>query len=298
MQKLFQFKFYFMLIFLALFIVGCSDTTDEESSADTAEETEEVDTEEDATDDVPDNLIAIQGALDVEVSAALEQMDDYETEVHDNYTFYVGEIDGTPLVISRTEVGMVHAAASTATLIDTYDPELIINQGTAGGHNPDLDVFDIIIGTEVMNIGMYNTDHLGEGDGIKPKDWEMQPTRMREGDDMEMYDVFESDADLVETALGIADDYENGKVIEGKIGSADVWNREIDRINWFHEEHGTDGEEMEAAAVAQVAQNNDVPYLSVRIISNSEVSDDDTEDLETAGHYCMEFSIEIAKELN
>ncbi len=39
-----------------------------------------------------------------------------------------------------------------------------------------------------------------------------------------------------------------GEVVEGTIGSADVWNNELDRIQFFHERYGTSVEEMEAAS--------------------------------------------------
>lgn len=289
MDKIFKVRFFHLiLLFFALLVAGCADTSPEA----TEPETDDNDEQEEAA-----SPIAIQGALDVEVSAILDEMGEYEEETHNNYTFYVGEIDDIPIVVSRTEVGMVHAAAATTVLIEKYSPLAIINQGTAGGHDPELDVFDIVIGKKVMNIGMYHTDHLDEGDGIEPKEWKLTPTKMRENGEIEEYDSFTSTSDLVQIASSITDKYEHGKVVEGKIGSADVWNREIDRINWFHEEVGTDAEEMEAAAVVQVAQNNDIPYLSVRIISNSEVADDDTEDLETAGQYGAEFVVDIVREI-
>ncbi|SDN73949.1 Phosphorylase superfamily protein [Psychrobacillus sp. OK028] len=86
-------------------------------------------------------------------------------------------------------------------------------------------------------------------------------------------------------------------MVEGKIGSADFWNREIDRIRWFHQNAGTCAEDMEAFAVAQVAKIFNIPYLSIRTISNSEVSGDNIEDLKTAGHYCAEFTVEFIKTL-
>ncbi|MFP3488578.1 5'-methylthioadenosine nucleosidase, partial [Staphylococcus sp. SIMBA_130] len=77
---------------------------------------------------------------------------------------------------------------------------------------------------------------------------------------------------LLAAANEVKDDYQKGKVVEGTIGSADVWNNEIDRINWFHEKYGTSVEEMEGAAGAQIAQAYDVPFLGIRILSNNKVN--------------------------
>lgn len=239
--------------------------------------------------------IAVQGAMDVEISALLNEMNDYKEEKHGSYTFYVGKIGDIPVVVSRTEIGMVHAAASTTLLIEKYQPRIIINQGTAGGHDPNLRVFDTVIGTEVINIGNLRTEYLEEAQGMKPDAWIFMPTRMMENGKEKQYDSFQSDPELIKIALSVADKYKYGTVVEGKVGSADFWNREIDRIHWFHENAGTSVEEMEAAAAAQVAKGYNIPYLSVRTVSNSEVSVDDIEDLDTAGQYGAEFAVEIVK---
>jgi adenosylhomocysteine nucleosidase len=35
---------------------------------------------------------------------------------------------------------------------------------------------------------------------------------------------------LLKAALSVKDKYKNGKVVEGTIGSADLWNNEVNRI--------------------------------------------------------------------
>lgn len=241
--------------------------------------------------------IAVQGAMDVEVSVLLKEMGAYRQETHGNYTYYLGKINKIPVVISRTGIGMVNAAASTALLIENYHPKVIINQGTAGGHDPNLHVFDTVIGSEVMNIGRLTSEHLDAGQGIRPRSWKFTKTEMRENGKIKEYASFKSDPKLVKAALRVADKYKHGKVVVGKIGSTDFWNREVDRILWFHKTARTSAEEMEAASVAQVAKGFHIPFLSVRTISNSEVSGEKIEDLETAGHYCAEFAVEIVKVL-
>ena len=55
------------------------------------------------------------------------------------------------------------------------------------------------------------------------------------------------------------------------IGSGDWWNNELDRIAWLHGRFGTMAEEMEAAASAQICQAYGMPFLTVRILSNTAV---------------------------
>lgn len=241
-------------------------------------------------------LIAIQGAMDGEITVLLEAMKSYREEKIAQYSFFIGEIDTMPLIVSRTEIGMINATAATTLLIERYRPDVIINQGTAGGHDPQLNVFDTIIGKEVVHINSFVSTHMEKGEGMSPEKWVPMLTSVR-AEDGKLMDVslFKSDSEFVQIALGLAKEYSNGKVVEGRIGSADFWNREIDRINWFHQNFQTSGEEMEAYAVAQVAQAFNTRFLSIRTISNSEVTEEYIEDLEAAGRYCAEFSLLVAK---
>jgi len=243
-------------------------------------------------------LIAIQGAMDGEVIALLEAMETYKEEKFGTYSFYIGEIDSMPLIVSRSEIGMANAAASTTLLIDKYHPDVIINQGTAGGHDPNLRVFDTIIGEEIMHINSFMSPHRDKEEGMSPENWVWMHSFIREADGrLEEKFTFKSDSELVKAARDTVEEYTQGKVVVGKIGTADFWNREIDRIYWFHQNFHTSGEEMEAYAVAQIADAFKVPFLSIRTISNSEVTDDGIEDLDTAGRYCAEFSLQVAKKI-
>ncbi|GHI00215.1 5'-methylthioadenosine/S-adenosylhomocysteine nucleosidase [Neobacillus kokaensis] len=282
MNKRMTISFFAVMLISALLLAGFSSIKNENKKAGHEQKKTE-------------QPIAIQGAMDIEISALLKAMRNYKEEQIGNYTFYTGKIDKIPVVVSRTEIGMVNAAASTTLLIDKYHPKVIINQGTAGGHDPNIHVFDTVIGTEVMNIGSMRSEHLDDGEGMKPETWKFMATSIRENGKKVEYESFKSDPELVKAALSVANKYSHGKVVEGKVGSADFWNREVDRIQWFHEKAGTSVEEMEAASVAQVAKAFNIPYLSIRTVSNSEVSGDKIEDLETAGQYGAEFAVEIVK---
>ena len=74
---------------------------------------------------------------------------------------------------------------------------------------------------------------------------------------------------LMAAATASTSSYAEGHVVSGVIGSSDMWNSELDRIARFHEAYGTSAEEMEAAAAAQVAELNHVPFLAVRVLSNN-----------------------------
>ena len=62
-----------------------------------------------------------------------------------------------------------------ALAIDRYHPIAIINQGTAGGHDPNLRVGDIVIGTSAVSLGAFKTPHRLAGAGSSTLDWGPHP---------------------------------------------------------------------------------------------------------------------------
>ncbi|MBW5398912.1 5'-methylthioadenosine nucleosidase, partial [Brachyspira pilosicoli] len=105
--------------------------------------------------------------------------------------------------------------------------------------------------------------------------------------------AFHSDSDLVNIAKTI--NYTNGKVVEGTIGSADQWNRELERINMLHNKYNTSAEEMETVAAAQVAKAFNIPFIGIRILSNTDLHNEDFNP-ETA-IWCNNFTIDFIKSL-
>ncbi|MEG9295381.1 5'-methylthioadenosine/S-adenosylhomocysteine nucleosidase [Mangrovibacillus sp. Mu-81] len=221
--------------------------------------------------------IMIQGPMPIEAEKLADRLDDVKKEKSGSFIFYIGKLDGYPVIVAKTGKGMENTAAATAVAIEKYNPAAIINQGTSGGHDADLHVFDIVLGKRTVNLGSLKTGNLAEGEGIKPKNWIPMDLMASEGSagedpDAENIRYFEGDKQLLEAAKAVKDEYKKGKVVEGTIGSADVWNNEVDRINWFHEKYGTSVEEMEGAAGAQIAKAYDIPYLGIRILSNNKVN--------------------------
>ncbi|BCG59077.1 5'-methylthioadenosine/S-adenosylhomocysteine nucleosidase [Paenibacillus sp. URB8-2] len=227
--------------------------------------------------------IAVQGAMDMEVAYFLKQMGEYKTETFGSYNFYSGTIEGVPIVVSKTNIGMVNAASSTTLLIEKYHPKAIINQGTAGGHDPALHQFDIVVGAKAINYSWIESPHRDAGAGIDTGSWKVMPKPI------------EPDPELYKTAMSVADRYQHGKVVSGVIGTSDAWNKEIDRINQLHNTLGTSAEEMETASVAEVAKTFKVPFLGIRVLSNSELYGEDFAPV--SSDYCSEFVIEVIKKI-
>ncbi|MDD1779839.1 5'-methylthioadenosine/S-adenosylhomocysteine nucleosidase [Enterovibrio sp. ZSDZ35] len=241
--------------------------------------------------------ILIQGAMDIETNVLIAALENAKESERGSWTFWEGKINGHPIVISRTEIGLANAAASTTLGIELFNPKAIINQGTAGGHDPELYRGDIVVGARSFNMGAYKVAYTEKGKGIHPEKWENFDVVMRLRKEGELVNFSHYDADdaLLAHTLSYTDAYKHGKIVSGVIGTADEWNREVDRINWFHEKLGTSVEEMETSAAALVAEAYDVPFVSIRVLSNTDQHNQDF-DPATATH-CQEFVLDVVKGL-
>lgn len=240
--------------------------------------------------------VIIQGALDIETDHMVQKLKNVKTKKMGGWQFWEGTYEGYPIVISRTLMGMGNASAATALAIEHYHPKAIINQGTAGGHDPKLHVFDIVIGTSSINIGAFITPKKAVGEGSNALTWNksfnLLPQNNRPEEESRRL-IFQADAKLLAAAHQSQSRYNKGKVVDGVIGSADVWNNELDRINYFHTNYQTSIEEMETASAAQVASLYHVPFIGIRVLSNNLTNQDGYNP--NTGVACQDFVLDVAK---
>ncbi|MCC5800965.1 5'-methylthioadenosine/S-adenosylhomocysteine nucleosidase [Rossellomorea vietnamensis] len=233
-----------------------------------------------AKDKKEEQPILIQGPMPIEAEKFAGKLENVKEETSGSFVFYKGTVDNYPVIVAKTGKGMENTAAATAVAIEKYDPVAIINQGTSGGHDPALNVFDIVLGERTVNLGSLKTGNMADEEGIEPTAWKPMDLMASEGSagedpNAEKIRYYDGDEALLAAADAVKDTYKKGKVVEGTIGSADVWNNEVDRIQWFHEKYGTSVEEMEGAAAAQIAGAYDVPFLGIRVLSNNKTNGGD-----------------------
>jgi adenosylhomocysteine nucleosidase len=238
--------------------------------------------------------VMVQGALDVELQPLLTALEGRKVVQLDAWTFWTGRIGKRTVVISRTEVGPLNAAAATAIGIRYFQPRILINQGTAGGHNRALKLWDIVVGERSIDFSGVAQTHGDNGSGVRIARWQPMYNRLRiDGRDQVTFESFPSDESLVKAALRIP--YERGQVIAGNIGSAFHYSRELDYIDWVRRTYKTDSEDMESAFAAGVATAMHVPFVAVRIISDTEWEHPTFERI--AGEYCADFVVKMIQAL-
>ena len=238
--------------------------------------------------------ILLQGAMEVETDRLISLLDSPREDQAGPWRFVRGMLEGVPVVVSPTGIGMANAAAATALAVDRYRPAALLNQGTAGGHHPKLHRGDILVGARLLNMGAFSTPSRGAGEGTDPACWQLFPIEsFRPGEGWKERAFLDSDPWLLQAARQAARGWQGGRVEEGTIASADQWNREADRILWLWENWGSWAEDMETYAAAQVAAAWGVPFLGVRILSNHELHQEDYN--RTSGELCQEFVRRIVR---
>lgn len=232
--------------------------------------------------------IVCTGAMDAETLYLMGALADAEPVGLGPWKCVRGMLDGFPTVIVRTNQGMANAAAATALAIERFAPCAVLNQGTSGGHAPDLHTGDLVIGETVVNLGAWRTPDRPRGAGIDPVCGEPLGLEIANPDpgDGPKVTAFRADAALMRAAAAIP--WDRGRVVRGVIGSGDWWNNELDRIAWLHGRFDTMAEEMEAAASAQICQAYGMPFLTVRILSNTAVHGEPFD--ERTGEQCQKFA--------
>ena len=240
--------------------------------------------------------VVVQGAMDVETQHIIAHLTESHEEPFGPFRCVRGFYEGQPLVVSETQWGMANASALAALAIARYQPQAVISQGTAGAHDPALDVYDIVLGVRTANSSAWQSHYRAAGSGVDYRGlkklgvfaWDERQKAFTQ----EVY--HEGDAVLLAAARQAAASYRRGRVVEGTITTCDSWNCEVDRIAFLRESYGSLAEEMEGDAVAQVCQSFGVPFLDVRIISNSILRNQDPWDLGT-GSVCQDFVLALLR---
>ena len=240
--------------------------------------------------------LLIQGAMKVETSHIIEQLDALEEYRLGEWYFASGNYHDVPLAVSRTQWGLANAAATTALAMEFFHPCAVINQGTAGAHDPRLKNFDIVIGRETVNISAWKSHFRARGEGVDEEALDKLGVFAydKEARRFTQEVCHKADEELFRTALALRNSYEKGSVTEGVIGTADSWNCQVDRVLFLHDFYGTAVEEMEGDAVAQICQTYDVPFLTIRVVSNTVFAGDVDWDL-AVGAALQEYVLAVAE---
>ena len=197
------------------------------------------------------NKIAIIGAMPQEVEILFGLMLEPKTTEIANCKIFEGKINNRPVAVLQSGIGKVAAAMSTTLLIQEFKPDMIINTGSAGGLDPNLNVGDVIISTDVRHHDVDVTA-FGYEKGQLPAN----PA------------AFLPNEQLVEVAKKQAEKL-GLNAVSGLICSGDAFINGVEKINQIRADFPqVVAVEMEAAAIAQVCHAMQIPFVIVRAISD------------------------------
>ena len=240
--------------------------------------------------------LLIQGAMDTETAHLIEHLEEHACIELGNWKFHTGFL-GTgrkPVIISKTFQGIVNAAAATSLAMAYFKPQAVINQGIGGGHDKKFHRGDIVLGEKVIPMGAVAYAFSKEGAGIDAKGFSPLPVEVyfKETGKTKKVTEYPCDKRMLEAAEQMKTKYHTGR---GVIGSGDEWNSQIDRIALLRERYHTAVEDMESAATAQICLSYGVPFLAVRILSNSIVNGEKFD--EAVGIDGQKFVLELVEKL-
>lgn len=205
-------------------------------------------------------MIGIIAAMDVEVQAIEKLCQIQSAKKIGLFDFVYGTCGGVDVVLCKSGVGKVGAAMVTTALCLTHDLEALINIGTAGGLKEEQDVLDIVISEDVIQADFDTTSLDGpEGLGLR----------------------YRADRDLIQKAVEAAQENEIRYHV-GTIASQDLFMaKEEDFQKLIKNFPDSICSEMEAGALAQVADAFQIPFVIIRSLSDVAVHHDNPMEFST-----------------
>ena len=180
-------------------------------------------------------------------------MDIEYRQMHDAIGGDMGRLGNNDIVLWQCGIGKVNAAVGTMRLVQEHHPDAILSTGLAGGIDPLTQVMDVLAATQAV----YHDVDCGSGLGCVRGQVQGLPER------------FDADQRLLDHALTVP--LASGeRLITGLICTGDQFITDRERQNDI-KRHFPDGLacDMESAAIAQTCYLLKVPFLSLRVISDT-----------------------------
>ena len=190
--------------------------------------------------------IGIIVAMRKELDLLLPLLQDSEESRMSGFEFHCGKMGRHDVMVMQCGIGKVNAAMGALMLVNHFAPNFVINSGVAGGADKSVNVMDVVAGEKVSyhDVWCGPESELGRVQGLP------------------LY--FEGSTKLLEL-LPESEDIHRGLICSGDqfIDTMD----EVNRIKGnFPEALAVD---MESGAIAQVCYQCSVPFLALRVISDS-----------------------------
>ncbi|BAH83067.1 5'-methylthioadenosine/S-adenosylhomocysteine nucleosidase [Candidatus Ishikawella capsulata] len=195
--------------------------------------------------------VGLIGAMEEEIIFLINKIENRKKKILAGYNFYTGILNDIKVIILQSNIGKTAAAISTTLMLKFYQPDIVINTGSAGGLSPLLKTTDIVVSEELL---YYDVDVTAFG--YLPGQMAGCP------------EIFTADRKLITLVESTIKELKIN-ILRGLIISGDTFInggkqlKNIRRI--FPKAIAVD---MEATAIAHVCYQFRIPFVAIRSISD------------------------------
>jgi len=205
---------------------------------------------------------------DVTLAPVRSKLTKLDHETRAGWEFWIGELGGKKVVLTRSEDDALNAVAATTLAVRRHPPRLIVVFGPCRAHDPNAHPGDIVVSHGFAAFdGMVSpvTALDGGSDALR---WHKLPhLAMTAGEKETPMELFPADA--AAEALALTLPVAGGRAMAGILGSGNQVNREADRIAWLREQWHTTTEDGESGHVAGCAYLLGVPCIGFRSVDGT-----------------------------
>jgi len=194
-------------------------------------------------------IVAMQSEFDLvkNIFDLTKPKENYEEIFENNISFIKGKIAENEVVLMKSGIGKVNAAVQLSELINIFQPDFVINTGVAGGIDKSLKVGDIVISEKCA----YHDVWCGEG-------------KWGQVQGLPLY--FESSEVLLQKLKTISSE----NTYFGLICTGDQFITQNAVLQQIKQNFPTSlAVDMESAAMAHVCYLRKIPFVSIRVISDT-----------------------------
>ncbi|MCF7926797.1 MAG: 5'-methylthioadenosine/adenosylhomocysteine nucleosidase [Candidatus Izimaplasma sp.] len=195
-------------------------------------------------------MIGIIGAMQEEIDVLLKQLTGEKLYTYGTRKFYAGYLKEKAVVIVKSGIGKVNAAHTTTLLMEHFDIDYLMNTGVAGGQ--DVKHNHVVVSSNVVYHDVDATAFSKNKYGQVPN----------------MPESFFPDITLMNNAKVLLDEL-NIPYTQATIATGDQFvyhPSQIEKINQVYDD--IKAIEMEAAAIAHIAEIYHKPFIIFRTISD------------------------------
>ena len=182
-------------------------------------------------------------------------------------TFSICECESNDIILVKSGIGKALAYKHTEYIFNNYkDVETVYSVGIAGAMSDDINIGDIVVADVVLNLNINDCVNECTASDIIDSCCNKVDCISSLNDDLSITEYNVNDSkDLFKI---INDNYEDGKVVLGKVLSTDFIVSNLDLRNKLYDKTASICVEMESGGIAEICSKKNKKFFAIKIISD------------------------------